>query len=561
MLAVLDLRPAASLPETRMEISTPATPQPLHFAISSDGRQLVFVASGDGAQKLWLRPLDAAAARPLAGTDGAEYPFWSPDGRSIGFFAGGKLKRIDIGGGPPQPIADAAVGRGGTWNTSGTILFAPTTVSPLWRIPAKGGQPVQVTKLDLPRQISHRFPQFLPDGKQFIFFSQGAVDAQGIYLGSLDNTDTKWLTLADTAGGYTEPGWLLFNRLGALVARRLNVARAALEGDPVSVAESVSYEPGFSLEGFFVSSKGDVAYRAGGSERRQLIWFDRTGRVTGMVAEPDVNLLINPELSPDGRRVGVTRTVEGNPDLWLIDLARGTPTRFTFDAAGHFYPIWSPDGTQIAFSSNRKGTYDLYRKPSSGGGTDQPLLESPQVKLAMHWSPDGRYLLYADTDPKTGYDLLALPLMGDRKPILITNKPFAELEGQFSPDGRWVAYQSNESSGRFEIYVQPFPGPGGKWQVSTTGGTSPRWRHDGKELFFLSPDLKLMAASVQTSGSTFESSAPVALFQTRAVTGGNANLKQQYDISRDGRFLINTVTETSTVPVTLILNWHPERGK
>jgi len=256
-----------------------------------------------------------------------------------------------------------------------------------------------------------------------------------------------------------------------------------------------------------------------------------------------------------------TRTVEANTDLWLIDLARGIPTRFTFDAAVDNSSIWSPDGTQIAFQSNRKGTYDLYTKPSSGVGTDLPLWESPQVKLAMHWSPDGRYLLYADTGPQTGYDLWALPLTGDRKPILISNTLFTELQGQFSPDGRWVAYQSNESSGRFEIYVQPFPGPGRKWQVSTVGGTSPRWGHDGKELFFLSPDLKLMAASVQTSGSTFESAAPVALFQTRAATGGNANIKQQYDVSRDGRFLINTVTETSTVPVTLILNWSPERGK
>jgi len=313
-LAVLVFRPVASLPETRVEINTPATPHPLHFAISADGRQLVFVASGDGSQKLWLRPLDAAAARPLAGTDGAEYPFWSPDGHSIGFFASGKLKRIDIGGVPPQPIADAAAGRGGTWNRDGTILFAPTNASPLWRVLAAGGQPVQVTKLDLPQQGSHRFPQFLPDGKQFLFFSQGNPDGQGIYLGSLDKGQTKRLTPGDSAGGYVEPGWFLFNRQGALIARRLNLTLAAMEGDPVTLAESVSYDTGFNLGGFSVSSVGNIAYRAGALERRQLRWFDRTGRVLGEVGEPEVDLL-NVELSPDGRRAAVVRILQDNADI------------------------------------------------------------------------------------------------------------------------------------------------------------------------------------------------------------------------------------------------------
>jgi serine/threonine protein kinase/Tol biopolymer transport system component len=549
-----------SPPETRVEVNTPDTPQPLHFAISPDGRQLVFVAYGDGSQKLWVRPLDASMARPLAGTDGAEFPFWSPDGHSIGFFASAKMKRVDIGGGPPQLIADAASGRGGTWNRDGTIVFAPTAASPLWRVAATAGQPVQVTRFDLPRQGSHRFPQFLPDGKHFLFFSQGSPDTQGIYLGSLDNSETKRLIPSDSAGGYVEPGWLLFNRQGALVARRLNVTRAELEGEPVTVADSVSFDTGFNLGGFSVSSFGNVAYRAGALERRQLKWFDRTGRVLSEVGEPDVNLLEAVELSPDERRVAVSRTLQDNRDIWLVDLARGTRTRLTFDAASDHLGSWSPDGAQIAFQSNRKGNYDLYIKPSSGAGAEQPLLESSHVKMVMDWSRDGRYVLYNDGDPKTGYDLWALPVQGDRKPLLVVNTPFEERLSQFSPDGRWVAYQSNES-GRFEIYVQPFPMPGGKWQVSTAGGTAPRWRHDGKELFFMAPDGKLMAASVQVSGSTFESASPVVLFQTRAATGGNANIKPQYDVSRDGRFLINTVIETATVPISLILNWHPERGK
>jgi serine/threonine protein kinase len=546
-----------SPPETRVEINTPGTPQPLHFAISTDGRQLVFVASGDGSQKLWLRLLDSAIARPLSGTEGAEYPFWSPDGHSIGFFASGKLKRVDIGGGPAQPVADAAAGRGGAWNTDGTILFAPTNASALWRVPAAGGQSVQVTKLDMPGIGSHRFPQFLPDGKHFVFFAQGSADAQGIYLSALDNRETKRLIPGDGPGGYVEPGWLLFNQQGALVARRFNPTYASLEGDPVTLADSVSYDAAFNLGGFSVSPVGNITYRAGGSERRQLKWFDRTGRSLGEVGEPEANLLYA-ELSPDGRRVAVTRILQNNPDVWLVDLARGNPARSTFDPAGDFYGTWSPNGTQIAFSSNRKGIYDIYVKPSSGAGAEQLLLESPHTKLVMDWSPDGRYVLYNDVDSKTGFDLWALPLMGDRKPLLIVNTPFEEREGQFSPDGRWVAYQSNES-GRFEIYVQPFPEAGGKWQVSNAGGTAPRWRRDGKELYFLSLDGKLMAASVQASTSTFESALPLALFQTRAVTGSNANLRPQYAVSQDGRFLINSASETASVPISLILNWKPPK--
>jgi eukaryotic-like serine/threonine-protein kinase len=580
VLAAIHLReaPPPSPPEMRVEINTPATPQPLHFSISLDGRQIVFVASGNGTQRLWLRTLDAVAARPLAGTEGAEYPFWSPDGRSIGFFASGKLKRIDTSGGLPQPVTDAPAARGGTWNSDGTILFAPTSRSPLLRVPASGGQPVQVTKLDPPHQVSHRFPQFLPDGRHFLFFSQGNVEEQGIYLGSLDDAAAKRLASADIAGAYMDPGWVLFNDQGVLVARRLDVTHAAMVGDPVTLADSASFDLPFNLGGFSASSAG-IAYRARGSERRQLIWFDRTGKAVGAVGEPDVNTLQNVDLSPDGRRVVVTRSVQLNFDVFLIDVTRGSLTRSTFDPANDLATVWSPDGMRIVFTSNRKGIYDLYMKPSSGAGEDELLLESPNFKIPMHWSPDGRFLLYTEVDPKTGYDLWALPIAGeaqgraerersakpqekaaalnnDRKPVPVVHTPQEERGGQFSPDGRWVAYQSNEN-GRFEIYVQPFPAGSGKWQVSTAGGTDPRWRHDGKELFFMSPDAKLMAAPVEASGATFEAASPVVLFQTRAAAGGNANLKQQYDVSRDGRFLINQATEESTAPITLILNWRP----
>jgi eukaryotic-like serine/threonine-protein kinase len=548
-------RPVAH-PEVRLELTTPATRQPLHFAISPDGRRLVFVASGDGGQRLWQRPLDAVTALPLEGTEGAEYPFWSPDSRAIGFFSAGKLKRLDITGGAPQIMADAPNGRGGAWNRDGTILFAPTNASELLRVSASGGEPLPVTKLD-PRQGSHRFPQFLPDGRRFLFFAQGNPEGQGIYLGSLDGTDTTRLTSAEVAGAYAEPGALVFLQQNALVVRSLDVAAGMLTGDPVTVADRVSYDAAFNMGGFSVSAMGRLAYRAGGSERRQLTWFDRTGKRVGAAGEPDTNGIENPALSPDDRRIAVARTVQSNQDIWVIDVLRGGATRFTFDPAVEPYGVWSPDGTRIAFQSNRNGNRDLFLKSSSGAGAEELAFASPFTKIPTDWSFDGRFLLYQHGDPKTGWDLAALPMAGDRKPIVVVSAPFEERGGQFSPDGRWVAYQSNES-GRFEIYVQPFPGPGGKWPVSTAGGTDPRWRKDGKELFYLAPGAKLMAVPVRASDSTFDAGSPAVLFQARTVVGGYANLSPQYAVSRDGRFLFNAPDDTSTTaPITMVLNWNP----
>ena len=547
-------RPVAN-PEMRLEITTPATSSPLHFALSPDGLRLAFVASGDGPQRLWVRSLDNVTAQPLPGTEGAEYPFWSPDSRSIGFSSSGKVRRVDIGGGPPQTLADAPAFRGGAWSRDGTILFATTAASPLWRIPATGGEPVPATTIDPPRYYGHRYPQFLPDGRHFLFFAGGSSDRRGIYLGSLEGGEPKRLTDADTFGAYVEPGALFFMRQGALLARHLDVAAGMLTGDPLTVADPVSYES-FGLGGFSVSASGRLAYRTSASERRQLTWLDRTGRMVGMAGEPDANDLLGPELSPDARSVAVTRTVQSNTDIWLLDLLRGGATPFTRDPGIDGSPIWSPDGARIAFFSTLKGTFDLYLKPSSGGG-EEALIESSNVKLPLDWSHDGRFLLYIEIAPKTGYDLWALPMVGERKPVLVANTPYEERNGQFSSDGRWVAYQSNES-GRFEVYVQPFPGTGGKQQISIAGGEQPRWRVDGKELFFLAPDSKLMAVTVQASGGKLDADSPVALFQTRTPVSSSAIFKAQYAVSRDGRFLINMPLEDSNAaPITLILNWKP----
>ena len=552
--AVRDLREAPP-PETRVDIVTPATSDPISFALSPDGRQIVFVASGDGASHFWLRPLASTTAQPLAGTEGAAYPFWSPDSRSVGFFAGGALKRLDMGGGAPQTLTAASPGRGGTWNANGVILFAPNTTSPLFRIAASGGQAAAVTKLD--QQPSHRHPFFLPDGRQFLFYATGTADASGIYLGSLDSGDTKRLTAADTRGVYLSSGWLLWVRAQALVAQRLE--RKALTGDPITLADPVVTDIA-SAGALSVSAAGLVAYRGGGAGLWQLTWFDRAGKAVGVAGEPDANSVNAPELSPDGRRVAVDRTVQGNRDVWLMDLVREGITRFTFDAAVDGFPIWSPDGSRIAFESKRKGgSFDIWLKPSSGAGTEELLLETPNDEWPYDWSKDDRFLLYHLTDPKTGPDLWSLPMTGnDRKPAVVVNTPFAEQGGQFAPDGRWVAYETNES-GRLEIVVQPFPEPSGKWQLSTGGGRHPRWRADGKELYFIAPDGTLMAVTVAASGSTFEAGKPVALFPMSASLSLDMS---EYAVSRDGRFLINQTIEVSTaVSITLIQNWNPAAAK
>jgi hypothetical protein len=488
-------------------------------------------------------------------TEGAQFPFWSADSRSIGFFASGKLYRIDIKGGPPQALADAPNPRGGTWNANGVIVFAPLPSGPLMRTAASGADPEAVTML-VPGQVGHRFPQFLPDGRRFLFNAMGDAEREGIYLGALDGGDPKRLTTSDTVGRYLEPSRVAYERAGTLVARRLDLDREELTGDPETLATPIGVDPS-STPGFSVSTEGRVAYRASAADRRQLAWYDRSGKVLTMISEPDVNDLRDPELAPEGRRVAVDRTVQGNRDIWLMNLERSGRIRFTFDGAVDAGPVWSPDGTKIAFLSARKGKTDLYVRPSNSGTTEELLLETPNDKWTQDWSRDGRYLLYREQDPKTGFDLKALTMTGgERTSIAVANTRFEERYGQFSPDGRWVAYATDES-GRFEIVVQPFPHATEKWPVSTGGGSQPRWRADGKELYFVAPDGTLMATSIIASGSRLEVGAPAVLFQARFQGGSTANpAKHQYAVSRDGRFLINRPTEDATLsPITLILNW------
>ncbi|HUQ94502.1 MAG TPA: hypothetical protein VM120_22660, partial [Bryobacteraceae bacterium] len=513
-----------------------------------------------GVQLQRKRLLDATAALPLADTEGASYPFWSPDSQSLAFFSPGKLRRLDIGVGLQQTLANALFGKGGTWNSDGVILFAPGTGTPLYRVASSGDSVAVVTSLELRHDGSHRFPQFLPNGRQFLFYAQGMVETQGIYLGSLDSPETKRITAADTAGLYMSSGWLLFVRQTTLQAQRFDISRRELSGDPITIASGINPESGAGVGDFSVSATGLVAYRSGGASRRQLTWFDRSGKAVGTFGAPDENNLMAPSLSPDGRRVVAHRTVQNNTDIWMFDSIRST--RFTFDTSADRFPLWSPDGRSVVFDSNRTSTRDLYVKSSDNTGIEELLFESQEDKVAWDWSPDGKFLLYSvvSNPKKSSADLWALPLERERKPHKFLATKAEERQSIFSPDNHWVAYASDES-GRYQIYVRPFPGPGGQWQVSTSGGVQPRWRADGKELYYIAPDARLMAISVTTKGASFELGTSAALFQTRIWGGGtNATNGLQYDVAPDGKFLINITTEDAVVSsITVLLNWTPQK--
>ena len=420
--------PLPFAPAMRTSIVTPTTTDPFSFALSPDGRQLAFVASGGGPSRLWLRSMAATSAQPLAGTEGAASPFWSPDSRSVGFFADGGLKWLDIDGGTPH-LLTTAVPRGGTWNSDGVILFAQTTGSPVFRISAAGGEAVAVTKLD--QQGSHRWPTFLPDGRHFLYFALGTPEKTGIYLASLEAEEPTRLTASDSAAFYVPSGWLLWVRGGALLAQPLDLDRRALVGDSVTVADTAIDTATLALApAFSVSSTGLVAYRTAGAATRQLRWFDSAGKLLDMLGEPDESGIAYPRVSPDGRRVGVSRAVQGNTDIWLLDRTRAT--RFTFDSAFDRLPVWAPDGTRIVFDSNREGARNLYLGLVDSPGGEVRLLESQQDVIPGDWSRDGRFILYTRRDPQMDWDLWILPLEGTRKPCLFLQTSFGERNGQFS---------------------------------------------------------------------------------------------------------------------------------
>ena len=411
--------------------------------------------------------------------------------------------------------------------------------------------------MEAPDQSGHRGPQFLPDGLHVLYYVDGTPESQGVYVSDLDGSAQRRLLDADSAAIYAPSGQLLFRRQGTLFAQDFDLARLELVGNPYSVATDVAVDG--NSPPVSVSATGTIVYRTGGSGgRRQFAWFDRSGNRLDSLDDFD-NGGVNPSMSPDGRFVAVHRSVSGNVDIWLLELERGLFRRLTLDTGLDIVPVLSSDGHRVAFASNRAGQFDLYSRPADGSGADELLLATPDFEIAQDWSPDGRVLLYRSRDPKGTLDLWALPLDGDRTPFPITQTNFNEKDGQFSPDGKWIAYQSDES-GRFEIYVQPFTGPGGKSQISTGGGAQPRWPRDGGELFYVGPDNRLMAVPIRLDSKAMvvDAGAPVPLFATRVDSSVLSSDSQQYVISADGqRFLMNTVVEQAATPLTVILNWKP----
>jgi Tol biopolymer transport system component len=537
------MRFVIAMPEKATDIQVPV--------ISPDGRTVAFVASFEGKRFIYARPLDSLTAQRLAGTDDASFPFWSPDSRYLAFFADSKLKKVEATGGSPQTICDVRSPGSGSWNREGVILFGQEN-APIQRVSASGGNATPVLKLDEARkETGHYSPTFLPDGRHFLYESWiTAAEDSAIFVASLDGTDRKLLLKNDSNAIYAAPGFLLFARETTLMAQPFDAARLQLSGEPFPIAEQVSFNGQYSYSNFSISETGTMVFCSGSISQRQLVWFDRQGKSLGPVGPPgEYNDIV---LSPDEKRVATQRIVSTNSDIWLVDLARGLPSRFTFDAATEDDPVWSPDGSTIVFSSTRNGRFDLYRKVSSGAGNEELLSKSETYKEGTDWSVDGRFVLLDQGGSNGGTDIWILPLFGDGKPYSLLQTPFSEYQGHFAPDGKWFAYTSNES-GRSEVYVQSFPLSGGKWQVSTGGGAQPHWRRDGKELFYIAPDRKLMAVDVKIA-ATFETSAPKTLFQTQVVRYEAPN---RYLVTGDGqRFLVNSpVEEVSQTPITVVLNW------
>ena len=532
--------------------------------LSPDGTRLTFTARDEKSRVLlYVRPLTSLTAQPLPGTEDASYPFWSRDSREVGFFVPGKLKKINADGGPAQSVCDAVNGRGGAWGHD-VIVFTPSATQPLFRVSATGGSPEPASKFDPSRaENSHRWPSFLPDGKHFLFWarsSRGSQESQ-LFVGDVGSLQAKALAKSESTAVYAS-GHLLFMRDQSLMAQPFDPRRLELAGEPVPIAEHVAVNGATARPLFTASQTGTLVYQSGETSGGwNLLWFDRDGKRTGSIAQVDRYLF--PTLSPDGNRLAVMifSGAQGIGDIWIFDLARGTSTRLTFGGASHLNPVWTPDGKNIFYGSTAKGPPHIYAKAADGSGPERMVLESADtVELPQSFSPDGHFLVYGRHMAKTeaGSHLWVLPLSGDGKPFPIVQDAFDESSPAVSPDGKWMVYQSNES-GRREVYITAFPAGGAKWQVSTNGGTSAKWRRDGKELFFLDPTDKVVAVDVNASGNAVRLGTPHDLFQTVGVQREYGPL----DVTADGKkFLLNSGNlKEGSDPFTLVLNWPAELKK
>ena len=524
------------------------------FALSPDGTRLAFAASGgDGVTRLWLKNLGTDANTELSGTEGASGPFWSPDSNNVAFYAGPRLSRLDIHTGAIQSIAPAILARGGGWSKDGQILFIMRVGQGLWRIPANGGTPVPATRVVAGGAESHRWPTFLPDGRTFLFVVDWSNNHDGLYSASLDDPTPK-LIASDVRGNIAYVnGQLLFVRDGTLFAQRFDAAKLRFEGEPAAVVtQELEQDTGFSRSGFSVAANGALVYQSRDFYTSHLVWFDRSGKELETIGPRGP---YHPTLSPDGTRLAVTldSASDGHSRAHVFDLTRGTITSVAPESERSEAPIWSPDGNTVAYVS-RTSLTRLHTRPADGSGQPATLNESGRM-MTNDWSPDGRYILYMNF-------LQGVPELWTYDTVEKKNAPLVPppaAEGQFSPDGKWISYTIG---GRAEpaIYVQPVPGPGPRTQISVEGGTQSRWSPDGKELYYIGMGKELMAVSIRAEGGKLLVSPPRVLFRTRMHAARYAIF--QYDVSRDGRFLINSLPrEDAAAPLALLTDWSAQVGK
>jgi len=544
LVVVLGLVAAATLrtpsrppdsPVVRFTIS-PQEGEVGDLALSPDGTRLAFtLSSREGQPMLWVHRMDSDQRSPLQGTEGASYPFWSPDSRYVGFFAQGKLKSVLVSGGGPLSLCDAPDARGGTWHEEGGIVFA--SARGLRRVSAAGGAPVAVSD----PQGGSAYPSFLPDGRRFVFWrGAGNEENRGIYIGSLDAKEVMRL-IASAQGAVYANGHLMYLREGTLLAQPFDPVKARLIGEPRPIADGIR-------SAFSVSNNGVLAYRTGDDPKTQLVWIDRLGKMLGALGEPGE--LGGFALSPDGKTVAVARpnSEAGGSSLWLMDLGRGTNMRLTFAPLHADAPVWSPDGSRIVFQSSQGNERNLYQVMSNGAGQAELLWKSVNPLNVDSWSRDGRFLVFTVSDHRKA-SVWMLPFSGERKPTQVLENSFNVRQGRISPDGRWIAYVSDET-GRNEVYVQTFPpGSGGKWLVSGNGGTHPEWRGDGREITYISGDHKLTTVGVAVVGGELRPGAAQAMFE---IPGAGA-----YGVTADGqRFLVKMrVREPESGAIHVVLNW------
>ncbi len=548
----------------RLEAAPPAgTRLERGLALSPDGSAIAVVARDDqGETAVWVRSLESPEARRLPGTEGARLPFWSPDGRSLGFLANGQLLAVDLVGGAPRRIAetnqDSADARGGSWSTEGTIVFGRAFTGPLSRVPADGSRPPEAaTKLE-EGHGTHRFPHFLPDGRHFLFYASpgSGVEPGELRLGELGSLETRLLAEVSSAAIYVPTGHLVFARGAAMLAQPFDADRLEFVGEPVSVGIEIPTGSSISgLRSISASGNGTLVYRADPSSATDLVWVDREGQDLLTLGESDAWQLA-PRISPDGRRIVVGRYAVGSANLgnlWILDATRGVGTPLTFDAADDSTGIWSPDGTRVAFSRARsKDAFGLSMLTVDTPQDVKDLVASTTSGwLAPDcWTPDGTRVLFARRGTATGADILIVGTDGGAEPREWLATPFNEVGADVSPDGHWVAYAS-DIGGSFNVYVKPLEGPGAPWQVSTRGGTSPRWSSRGDELFYRSPANEIMAVTASTSNGRFSSGAPVSLF----VAGINDE-QRDYDVAPDGqRFLLARSGDTAEAPLIVVLGF------